>query len=138
MSEVFFDVCGIVFGYLCGVGWQVVFGDFELCLGVGEVVLIFGFSGVGKFSLLCVLVGLQELVVGSVWVFGEFLCGLYLGVVVVFQDFSLLFWLNLEKNVVFGFDFVCQLYFDVVICQVCVDQVIVVVGLEYVCVCYLV
>lgn len=79
--------------------------NFSLQLGQGEIIAVLGPSGVGKSSLLRVLAGLQNAQQGTVQVHGEQLRGPHPRLSFVFQDASLLPWLNLEENVGFGLDF---------------------------------
>ncbi len=79
--------------------------DFSLEVAQGETVAILGPSGVGKSSLLRVLAGLQTAQAGSVHLHGQLVKGPHPRLGFVFQDPSLLPWLNLEENVGFGLDF---------------------------------
>lgn len=60
MMFLLLDVCYLMFGYgdeLC----MIVFVDVLLLVGCGEIVVLIGLSGIGKLSLLCVLVGFEWL-----------------------------------------------------------------------------
>lgn len=84
---------------------HVVLQGFSLRLEPGEVIAVLGPSGVGKSSLLRVLAGLQDADHGTVQLKGQPLNGPHPRSSFVFQDPSLLPWLNLEENVGFGLDF---------------------------------
>lgn len=79
--------------------------DFSLEVHQGETIAILGPSGVGKSSLLRVLAGLQDARAGTVFMHGQAIKGPHPRLGFVFQDPSLLPWLNLEENVGFGLDF---------------------------------
>lgn len=96
----------IELGYVQAGGVRhVVLSDFSLQLQQGEIVALLGPSGVGKSSLLRVLGGLQTAGRGEVRVHGDRLKGPHPRLGFVFQDPTLLPWLNLEQNVAFGLDF---------------------------------
>jgi NitT/TauT family transport system ATP-binding protein len=79
-----------------------VFADLTFQIGRGEFVSIVGPSGCGKSSLLYCLAGLVTPTAGVVTVDGRAVTGPSPDRGIVFQDFALFPWLNVEDNVAFG------------------------------------
>lgn len=79
--------------------------NFNLTLKEGELVSILGPSGVGKSSLLRVLAGLQSPESGKVLLFDNVITEPHPALAFVFQNPSLLPWLNVHDNVGFGLRF---------------------------------
>jgi NitT/TauT family transport system ATP-binding protein len=73
----------------------------KICLAVktGEVMAILGPSGSGKSTLLRILIGLLKPTSGQVLAHGKPLVGIHPGVSLVFQNFALFPWLNVDDNV---------------------------------------
>lgn len=91
-----------------GYGGKTVVDDISLDIDKREIVCLLGGSGCGKSTLLRGLAGLSAPQAGSVSFLGEALHEPHPRAALVFQQPSLLPWLNVEGNVGFGLDFARQ------------------------------
>src|SRR6476661_6491476 len=68
----------------------------------GEIVALLGPSGCGKSTTLKIMAGLLTPTEGRVLSHGKPLTGINDGLAMVFQNFALLPWFNVEQNVAIG------------------------------------
>jgi NitT/TauT family transport system ATP-binding protein len=78
--------------------------DFNLDVEDGEFLAVVGPSGCGKSTFLNVVAGLVPPAAGEVQVFGRPVTGPGPDRAVVFQDYALMPWRTVEKNVRFGLE----------------------------------
>src|ERR1700733_4254415 len=71
----------------------------SLAVKPGEMLAILGPSGCGKSTLLRAMVGLLKPTSGTVLAHGKPLVGIHPGVSLVFQNFALFPWLNVQDNI---------------------------------------
>lgn len=88
-----------------GYGARTIFEDVTLNVRKREIVCLLGGSGCGKSTLLRVLAGLAEQQQGEVTFLGQPLNAPHPRAALVFQQASLLPWLNVVDNAGFGLDF---------------------------------
>ena len=79
--------------------------DVSLAVTEGEFVCLLGPSGCGKSTLLRILAGLETHFEGSVFADGEKVAGPSRKRGMVFQEYSLFPWRNIEENVAAGLEF---------------------------------
>lgn len=78
--------------------------DFSLTVNAGEFITIVGPSGCGKSTFLNVLAGLQPPTAGQITIDGKTVKGPGPERAMVFQDYGLMPWRTVEKNVCFGLE----------------------------------
>lgn len=93
---------GLSFGYAAD---KPIFGDVSIHIQRREIVALLGGSGCGKSTLLRVLAGLQAPSAGTVSFLGQPLHHPHPRSALLFQQASLLPWLNVAGNVGFGLNF---------------------------------
>jgi NitT/TauT family transport system ATP-binding protein len=102
------DARGLRFGY----GARTVVDGVSLTVARREIVCLLGASGCGKSTLLRGLAGLEAPAQGSIAFLGEPLQAPHPRAALVFQQPSLLPWLDVAANVGFGLDFARQPHID--------------------------
>lgn len=93
---------GLAYGYQAD---RPVFAGIDIDIGSQEIVALLGGSGCGKSTLLRTLAGLQPPDAGTLQFLDAPLRAPHPRAAVVFQQASLLPWLNVQDNVAFGLDF---------------------------------
>lgn len=114
------------FGYP---GATPVFEGVSLQVQAGEIVCLLGGSGCGKSTLLRVLAGLSRPGTGQVECLGQPLQAPHPRTALLFQQPSLLPWLNVARNVGFGLDFTHQAPLAPAVQQARIDTALDAVGL---------
>lgn len=103
-----------------------IIGKIDLNIKEGDFVIILGESGCGKSTLLSMIAGLMPLTSGEIRVDDEKVVSPHPSRSILFQQSSLLPWLNVEDNITFG----CKLREDMDNLQFRVNQLIEIMGLS--------
>ncbi|MDR6213066.1 ABC transporter ATP-binding protein [Paracidovorax wautersii] len=111
-------------------GGAPVFEDVSIAIDAREIVALLGGSGCGKSTLLRTLAGLQPPTQGAVEFLGAPLTAPHPRAAVVFQQASLLPWLNVAANTAFGLDFKHQPAIDAATLRGRVQTCLAAVGLQ--------
>ncbi len=98
------ELKGVSKGYGHGDDRTQVLCDVDLAIEKGEFVALVGYSGAGKTTLVSMIAGFLEPDTGSVQFRGKPVRGPGPDRGVVFQNYSLLPWLNVEENVALAVD----------------------------------
>lgn len=80
-------------------------GNVNLCVPESEFVCILGPSGCGKSTLLRIVAGLESATKGEVIYRGKPISGARREIGMVFQNYSLMPWLNVRDNIALGLNF---------------------------------
>lgn len=79
-----------------------VLDDISITINEGDFVMILGESGCGKSTFLNILAGLLPPTSGKMWMDDEAITGPHPSRSIIFQQPSLLPWLTVEENIIFG------------------------------------
>ncbi|UCD84650.1 MAG: ABC transporter ATP-binding protein [Deltaproteobacteria bacterium] len=79
--------------------------DVSMSVGVGEFLCIVGPSGCGKTTLLRIIAGLETATNGNIYIDGKIMNEPGPEKGLIFQEFALFPWRNVEKNIEFGLQF---------------------------------
>lgn len=109
---------------------KAVFDDVSLRVNKREIVCLLGGSGCGKSTLLRVLAGLAQANSGSVFFLGKPVLEPHPRTALIFQQASLLPWLDVVGNAGFGLDFARQPQIDTATRKQRIAQAIEAVGLR--------
>lgn len=80
-------------------------GNVNLSIPESEFVCILGPSGCGKSTMLRIIAGLESATVGEVIYRGKPITGAHKEIGMVFQNYSLMPWLNVRDNIALGLNF---------------------------------
>lgn len=100
----FLELKGVKKGYGPAGSRSEVLGGIDLTIEKGEFVVIVGFSGAGKTTLMSILAGLLAPDSGSVLLNGKGITEPGRERAVIFQNYSLLPWMTVYENVALGVD----------------------------------
>ena len=100
----FIEFQNVSIGYGSGAARTEVLKDINLCIEKGEIVAILGFSGTGKSTIVNLLAGLVQPDHGQVMVKGVPVLGPSPERGLVFQNYSLLPWFDVRRNIQLSVD----------------------------------
>ena len=104
----------------------IVLKNISFSIKKGDFIIILGESGCGKSTLLNMLAGLEEPSSGEIYVDGEKIKGIHPSRSMLFQQPTLIPWLNVEENVAYG----CELRGDTKELDYRVHQFLEIMGIE--------